>query len=151
MTLQFTCCNPRFVVTNLEHPAQQLYDDIYCQRGEAESRIKEAQVGLFATRTSCHHFAANQLWVLLAALAYVLIERLRRALALQGTELASAQVDTLRVKLLKLAAGVTRNTRRIRLYFASNWPSAPKSTHPRPSICQTRPPPLAHDHQKLKT
>jgi hypothetical protein len=56
-------------------------------------------------------------------LGYVLIERLR-ALALQGTELAKAQVDTLRIKLLKLAAVVTRNTRRIRLYLASNWPSA---------------------------
>jgi hypothetical protein len=61
--------------------------------------------------------------VLLAALGYVLIERLR-ALALQGTALATAQVDTLRVKLLKLAAVLTRNTRRIRLYLASNWPSA---------------------------
>ena len=116
--------NPRFVVTNMEQPPEQLYDHIYCQRGEAENRIKEAQVGLFATRTSCHHFAANQLRVLLAALAYVLIERLR-ALALQGTELATAQVDTLRIRLLKLAAVVTRNTRRVRLYFASNWPSAP--------------------------
>jgi hypothetical protein len=76
--------NPRFVVTNLEHPPQQLYDELYCQRGEAENRIKEAQVGLFATRTSCHHFAANQLRVLLAALAYVLIERMR-TLGLQGT------------------------------------------------------------------
>ena len=116
--------NPRFVVTNMEQPPEQLYDHIYCQRGEAENRIKEAQVGLFATRTSCHHFAANQLRVLLAALAYVLIERLR-ALALQGTELATAQVDTLRIRLLKLAAVVTRNTRRVRLYFASNWPTAP--------------------------
>jgi hypothetical protein len=116
--------NPRFIVTNMAEPPEQMYDRIYCQRGEAENRIKEAQVGLFATRTSCHHFAANQLRVLLAALAYVLIERMR-ALALQGTELASAQIDTLRIRLLKLAAVVTRNTRRIRLYFASNWPSAP--------------------------
>jgi Transposase DDE domain group 1 len=115
--------NPRFVVTNLDGPAQTLYDQTYCQRGEAENRIKEAQVGLFATRTSCHVFASNQLRVLLAALAYVLIERLR-TLGLKGTELANAQVDTLRVKLLKLAAVVTRNTRRIRLYCASNWPSA---------------------------
>jgi hypothetical protein len=115
--------NPRFVVTNLDGAAGALYDTLYCQRGEAENRIKEAQVGLFATRTSCHVFAANQLRVLLAALAYVLIERLR-ALALQGTELASAQIDTLRIRLLKLAAVITRNTRRIRLYFASNWPSA---------------------------
>jgi hypothetical protein len=115
--------NPRYVVTNLSAPAQQLYDDVYCQRGEAENRIKEAQVGLFATRTSCQHFQSNQLRMLLAALGYVLIERLR-ALALQGTELATAQVDTLRIKLLKVAAVITRNTRRIRLYLASNWPSA---------------------------
>lgn len=67
---------------------------------------------MFATRTSCQHFQSNQLRVLLAALAYVLIERLR-ALALQSTALANAQVDTLRIKLLKVAAVVTRNTRRI--------------------------------------
>jgi hypothetical protein len=115
--------NPRYVVTNLDGKPQALYDDLYCQRGEAENRIKEAQVGLFATRTSCHHFQSNQLRMLLAALGYVLIERLR-ALALQGTALANAQVDTLRIKLLKVAAVVTRNTRRIRLYLASNWPSA---------------------------
>lgn len=115
--------NPRYVVTNLAGQAQALYDGVYCQRGEAENRIKEAQVGLFATRTSCHQFQSNQLRMLLAALGYVLIERLR-ALALAGTELATAQVDTLRIKLLKLAAVVTRNTRRVRLYLASNWPSA---------------------------
>ena len=110
-------------MTNLDDDAATLYDPVYCQRGEAENRIKEAQVGLFATRTSCHVFASNPLRVLLAALAYVLIKRMR-ALALQGTELANAQIDTLRIRLLKLAAVVTRNTRRIRLYFASNWPSA---------------------------
>ena len=120
--------NPRYVVTNLTGDAQALYDDLYCQRGEAENRIKEAQVGLFATRTSCQHLQGNQLRVLLAALGYVLIERLR-ALALQGTALACAQVDTLRIKLLKVAAVVTRNTRRIRLYLASNWPSADIFAH----------------------
>jgi len=120
--------NPRFIVTNLQGDAAALYDELYCQRGEAENRIKEAQVGLFATRTSCHVFAANQLRVLLAALGYVLIERLR-TLALKGTALANAQVDTLRVRLLKLAAVITRNTRRIRLYLASSWPNAPIFAH----------------------
>jgi hypothetical protein len=115
--------NPRYVVSNLQDDAQALYDDVYCQRGEAHNRIKEAQVGLFATRTSCQQFQSNQLRMLLAALGYVLIERLH-TLALKGTRLATAQVDTLRIKLLKLAAVVTRNTRRIRLYLASNWPSA---------------------------
>jgi hypothetical protein len=120
--------NLRFVVTNLDDRPEPLYDDIYRQRGEAESRIKEAQIGLFATRTSCHHFETNQLSMLLAALAYVLIVRMR-ALAPKGTELASTQIDTLRIRLLKLAGVVTRNRRRVRLYFASNWPSAPIFTH----------------------
>jgi hypothetical protein len=120
--------NPRYVVTNLTGSPEALYDGLYCQRGEAENRIKEAQVGLFATRTSCQQFQSNQLRVLLAALGYVLIERLR-ALALPGTELAAAQVDTLRIKLLKVAAVITRNTRRIRLYLASNWPNADIFAH----------------------
>ena len=120
--------NPRYVVTNLSGDATELYDDVYCQRGEAENRIKEAQVGLFATRTSCQQFQSNQLRMLLAALAYVLIERLR-ALGLQGTALATAQVDTLRIKLLKVAAVITRNTRRICLHLASNWPSADIFAH----------------------
>jgi hypothetical protein len=128
--------NPRFVVTNLEHAAEQLYDHIYCRRGEAENRIKEAQIGLFATRTSCRYFAANQLRVLLAALGYVLVERMR-ALALQGTELATAQIDTLRVRLLKLGAVITRNTRRIRLYLVRTGP-ARRSSRMRCACCARR-------------
>ena len=118
--------NPRFVVTNIkpaERDAVQLYDVLYCQRGEAENRTKEAQLGLFATRTSCQYFNANQFRILLSALAYTMVERLR-ALALKDTPLANAQIHTLRNQLLKLAAVITRNTRRIRLYFASHWPSA---------------------------
>ncbi len=110
-------------MTSLDGAPQALYDDMYCQRGEAENRIKEAQIGLLATRTSCQVLRSNQLRMLLAALGYVLIER-PRALVLQGTELATAQVDTLRIKLLKVAAVVTRNTRRIRLYLTSNCSSA---------------------------
>lgn len=103
------CNNPRYVETNLHGDAQALYDQVYCQRGEAENRIKEAQVGLFATRTSCRTMRSNQLCMLLAALGYVRIERLR-ALALQGTALATAQVYALRVKLLKVSRrGNTRH------------------------------------------
>ena len=123
--------NPRFVVANIpsaERDAVALYDHRYCQRGEAENRIKAAQLGLFATRTSCHYFAANQFRILLSALAYTLVERLR-AVALQGTVLAKAQGVTLRSKLLKLAAVIIRNTRRVRLYFASPWPMAPIFQH----------------------
>jgi len=59
---------PRYIVTNLTADAQALYDEVCCKRGEAENRIKEAQVGLFATRTSCQQFQGNQLRMLLAVL-----------------------------------------------------------------------------------
>jgi hypothetical protein len=75
--------NPRFVVTNVQGDAIELYERLYCARGEAENRIKEAQLDLFGTRASCHRFAANQLRLLLAALAYTLMHRLR-SIALKG-------------------------------------------------------------------
>jgi len=93
--------NPRFVVTNLQGEASHLYDQLYCQRGEAENRIKEAQIDLFGTRASCSRFVANQFRLLLAALAYTLMQRLR-ALALQATELERASAATIRVRLLKI-------------------------------------------------
>ena len=113
--------NPRFVVTNLDRPAESLYDHLYCLRGEAENRIKETQLDLFGTRASCHTFLANWLRLLFAALAYTLMERLR-AIALNGTELARAQAATIRVKLFKIGASVIRNTRRIRILLASYHP-----------------------------
>jgi len=113
--------NPRFVVTNLAGDARSLYDEVYCARGEMENRIKEQQLGLFADRTSCHGWWANQFRLLLSSGAYVLMERLR-ALALAGTELARAQVVTIRLKLLKIGAVVLRNTRRVRLLLSSSYP-----------------------------
>ena len=79
--------NPRFVVTNVPGDPQELYEDVYCQRGEMENRIKEQQLDLFADRTSCHRFLANQFRLLLSSAAYVLVQSLRRT-ALLGTELA---------------------------------------------------------------
>lgn len=113
--------NPRFIVTNLPLPAEVLYDALYCQRGEAENRIKETQLDLFGTRTSCHKFLANWLRVLLAGLAYTLMQRLKDT-ALAGTELARASASTIRARLLKIGAAVIRNTRRIRILFASHHP-----------------------------
>lgn len=75
--------NPRFIVSKLDWPADTLYDELYCQRGEAENRIKETQLDLFGTRTSCHKFLANGLRILLAGLAYTLMQGLKR-LALKG-------------------------------------------------------------------
>jgi hypothetical protein len=113
--------NPRFMVTNVQGEAAKLYDQLYCQRGEAENRIKETQLDLFGTRASCHKFLANQFRLLLAALAYTLMQRLR-ALALRGSELARACAATIRTRLLKIGVGVLRNTRRVRLMFASHHP-----------------------------
>ena len=113
--------NPRFIVTNLHDDATQLYDRLYCQRGEAENRIKEAQLDLFGTRASCSRFIANQFRLLLAALAYTLMQRLR-ALALHATELERASAATIRVRLLKIGAAIVRNTRRVRVMLASHHP-----------------------------
>lgn len=115
--------NPRYIVTNLEGDARSVYEQIYCARGEMENRIKEAQLGLFADRTSCHHFAANQFRLLLSSLAYILTERLR-TLGLAGTEFARLQATTLRAKLLKIGAVVMRNTRRVRVMLSSAFPYA---------------------------
>lgn len=113
--------NPRFVVTNLDRPAADLYDTLYCQRGEAENRIKEAQLDLFGTRASCHKFLANWLRLMFAALAYTLMQRLRET-ALAGTELAQATASTIRVRLFKIGAAIIRNTRRVRIMLASHHP-----------------------------
>lgn len=113
--------NPRFVVTNLGLSVADLYDGLYCQRGEAENRIKEAQLDLFGARASCHRFHANWLRLMFAAAAYTLMQRLRE-IALAGTELARATAATIRVRLLKIGAAILRNTRRVRILLASHHP-----------------------------
>ena len=113
--------NLRFVVTSLSGDPERLYKDLYCQRGEMENRIKEQQLGLFADRTSCHAFLANQFRLLLSSAAYVLVEALRR-LGLCGTELANAQVQTIRLKLFKIAARVKTSVRRVVFHLASSYP-----------------------------
>lgn len=113
--------NPRFIVTTLRGEPKYLYDKRYCARGEAENRIKEAQLDLFGRRASCHRFWANQWRLLLAALAYTLMINLRRN-ALVGTALANACTATIRVQLLKIAAAIMRNTRRVRVMLASSHP-----------------------------
>jgi hypothetical protein len=113
--------NPRYVVTTLKGEAEQIYDEIYCARGEMENRIKEQQLGLFADRTSCHRWWPNQLRLLLSTLAYVLIDTLRRE-ALKGTELARGQATRIRLELLKIGAVIVRNTRRVCVHLSSSWP-----------------------------
>ena len=115
--------NPRFVVTSLsaqEWPAQQLYEKFYCARGEMEKRIKE-QMCLFAYRLSTDEMKANQLRLYFSALAYTLVEAMRR-LALKGTEWAEARVDTIRLKLFKIGAIVRVSVRRVLLQLSSAYP-----------------------------
>lgn len=113
--------NMRFVVTSLEGDPQHLYDAVYCQRGEVENRIKEQQLGLFADRTSCQKLYANQFRLILSSAAYVLLQALRRT-ALQGTDLARSQVQTIRLKVLKVAARVVVSVRRVVFHMASSYP-----------------------------
>ena len=113
--------NPRFVVTSLAGgDPRGLYEDLYCARGEMENRIKE-QLCLFAGRLSAEAMRANQLRLYFSAMAYTLMEALRR-LALRGTEWAQARVDTLRLRLLRVAAQVRVSARRIHLRFSAAYP-----------------------------
>jgi hypothetical protein len=103
--------NPRFIVTSLPQTridARELYEQLYCARGEMENRIKEAQLDLFADRLSTETFRANQLRLWLSSCAYVLMHSLRR-IGLAGTQFARATAHTIRLKLLKIGAVVTRS------------------------------------------
>jgi hypothetical protein len=115
--------NPRFVVTSMtgqQHAAQDLYEKLYCARGEMENRIKE-QMCLFADRLSTDQMQGNQLRLYFSALAYTLLEALRR-LALKGTEWAQAQVATIRLKLFKIGATLQLSVRRLVLHMSSAYP-----------------------------
>ncbi len=118
--------NPRFVVTSLkrnEAGARQLYEDIYCARGDMENRIKECQLDLYADRTSAATMRANQLRLWFASMAYVLICALRR-IGLADTAFANATCGTIRLKFLKIGALVRVSVRRIRFAMASACPAA---------------------------
>ena len=120
--------NPRFVVTNVAGDVRGLYEDVYCSRGDMENRIKEQQLGRFADRTSGHKFAANQFRVLLAAVAYVLVDHIRRA-ALAGTELSRAQVGTIRLRLFRVGALIVTSARRVVVRLAGGYPWADVFRH----------------------
>jgi hypothetical protein len=116
--------NPRFIVTSLsaeQMAGARLYEDVYCARGDMENRIKEQQLYLFADRTSCQTMRANQLRLFFSCVAYTLLVALRQQ-GLQGTELASAQCDTIRLKVLKIGAQVRVTFRKIWLSFSESYP-----------------------------
>jgi hypothetical protein len=116
--------NPRFVVTSLRAetwPAQALYEEHYCARGDMENRIKE-QLMLFSDRTSTHYLRSNQLRLYFSSIAYVLLQMLRR-LGLAGTELATAQCTTIRLKLLKIGALIRITVRKVWISLAGGYPN----------------------------
>jgi hypothetical protein len=118
--------NPRFVVTSLSTKtldARALYEDLYCARGDMENRIKEQQLALFADRTSTHAMRSNQLRLYFSSFAYVLMQTLRR-LGLNGTAMAKAQCDTMRLKLFKIGAHIQLSVRRVRIAFSDSYPYA---------------------------
>jgi hypothetical protein len=115
--------NPRFVVTSLTRErwaGQALYEELYCERGNMENRIKE-QFSLFADRVSAETMRANQMRLYLSAMAYVLVSGLRRV-GLKGTELAQAQVSTIRIRLLKIGAQIRVSVRKVWVSMASSYP-----------------------------
>jgi hypothetical protein len=116
--------NTRFVVTSVcasKIPPSRLYTQQYCPRGEMENRFKEQQLELFSDRTSTHTFQGNQLRLWFSSLAYVLMHNLRQ-LCLATTELAQAQVGSIRTKLLKLGARVFISARRILIAISTGCP-----------------------------
>ncbi len=118
--------NPRFVVTSLstkDWDARSLYEELYCARGDMENRIKEQQMALFADRTSTHEMRSNQLRLYFSSFAYVLIQTLRR-LGLEGTSMAKAQCDSIRLKLFKIGAHIRLSVRRVQIAFSESYPHA---------------------------
>lgn len=116
--------NPRFVVSSLsteQFAAQTLYEEVYCARGEMENRIKEQQLALFADRTSTELMRSNQLRLYFSTFAYQLLQGLRRV-GLKGTEMAQAQCQTIRLRLLKIGGQIRVTVRRVCLSLAAGYP-----------------------------
>ncbi len=117
--------NPRFIVTSLKAKhfpdARALYEVLYCARGEAENRIGE-QFEFFADLDSSATMAANQLRMTFSAMAYVMVDTLRRV-GLRFTQFADASAQTIRLKLLKLGAQVRKSVRRVHFAIASGCPN----------------------------
>jgi hypothetical protein len=116
--------NPRFVVSSIsseEKDARALYEDFYCARGDMENRIKEQQLALFADRTSTAWMRSNQLRLYFSSFAYILTQKLRQ-LGLQGTELAQAQCETIRLKLFKIGAQIAVTVRKVWISFSESYP-----------------------------
>ena len=133
--------NPRFVVTNLlscEIRSQELYETLYCQRGEMENRIKD-QMDMFADTMSCSAFNSNQLRLAFSTMAYTVMSRLR--LALKQTSLKRARPSTIRTRLLKIGARIKVSVRRVVISMASGFPLQEVFAHCLRHLRANAPPP----------
>ncbi len=116
--------NTRFVVTNRPAAvAAQMVYDAYVDRGEPENWIKDLKNHCFADRLSDHGFWANQFRLLLHAAAYWLLDTLRRWLMAAGME--RIQLDTVRLRLIKIGGWVRQFTDHVRLHLAASHPGQP--------------------------
>jgi hypothetical protein len=114
--------NTRFVVTTHAEPPLAVYD-FYVERGESEQWIEDFKCACFAHRLSCHRFVPNQFRLLLHAAAYWLLDTLRRWLATAGVP--RLELDTLRLRLLKIGGRVRELVTRVRLHLAASHPAQP--------------------------
>jgi hypothetical protein len=111
--------NRRFVVTTRNDEPQDLYE-FYARRGEGENWIKDLKLHVKADRLSCHRFIANQFRLLLHAAAYWLMDALRKKLIASGAR--RTQLDTLRLRLIKIGGRVRELLTKVRLHLASGHP-----------------------------
>ena len=111
----------RYVVTSLPGRAQDLYEAVYCERGQAENLIKLHKTQLASDRTSCHNPVANQVRLVLHTAAYWLMLTLRDAIP-QAAPLAKAEFVTIRAKLIKIAARIVEHSTRIRVHLPTGCP-----------------------------
>lgn len=116
--------NPRFVITSLSGFDPETLYRAYSHRGQCENRIKDLKNALAADRLSCSRFVANAFRLLLHAAAYRLLHALRDRVAQVSSRLGRAQLDTLRLRLLKVAAIVQRSARRIWIRLPRGFPEA---------------------------
>lgn len=118
--------NPRFVVTSLskeEIQARNLYENLYCARGEMENRIKEQKCDLCSDRTSTGKFRANQLRLWFSSVAYLLMNELRR-IGLKDTQWAELQCGSIRVKLMKIGAWLKVTKKQVICHLSQGYPFA---------------------------
>ena len=114
--------NRRFLVTNNNSQTpKEVYENEYCPRGDMENKIKQLKLDLKADRLSCHSFSANQFRNFLAGLSYIIITAVKKKL-LQGTELAKAYCNKIRLKLFKIGAVIIEKKTKITYLFSSNFP-----------------------------